>query len=96
MLGEKVAAKQAEPRRYLTHGAKDMCVRCYSHVRYYDERRPPNPRQQRPRAHVLEDWEWLDHDPFVSGTERIRQAAPRLGMTVRALQKALERAGVKP
>lgn len=61
----------------------------------------PNPRPGGgvPREVVLEDWSWLHetgelsrHDPL---TVRVRQAAPRMGMSPAALERALARAGVR-
>lgn len=47
---------------------------------------------------VLEDWHWLHETGQLSEdqtlAERTRIAAPRIGMTVAALAKALERAGI--
>lgn len=76
-------------KRHRQHQARNLCRQC--HWRRFH----PATRTLRPRSHVLEDWRWIDHDPYVSGKERIRQAAPRLGMSFAALEKALERAGVK-
>lgn len=51
-----------------------------------------------PRELVLEDWRWLHESGELntgdSFTSRIAQAAPRIGMSVAALEKALARAGI--
>lgn len=52
-----------------------------------------------PRELVLADWNWLHETGELRATDplawRIREAAPRMGMTDEALGKALERAGVR-
>lgn len=60
----------------------------------------PSTRQGRgiPAELVLEDWRWLHESGELntgdSFTRRIAQAAPRIGMSVAALEKALTRAGI--
>ena len=72
------------------HSGHGLCPRCYSRER----RQTPATRSMVPRAVVVEEWEWLDHDRMASRAQRVRTAAARLGMTPDALDKALTRAGV--
>lgn len=66
-------------------GTKDLCHRCYqAAVRVGD--RPE--RQNRSADEVLDEWVWLRDD----GVTDVKIAAGRIGMTWKALDKALYRA----
>lgn len=92
---------QAERDRLTAEGKRrqerpGLCSRCFHRA---------NREKQRAEADimtrdlVLTDWRWLHETGQLSETEplaaRVRVAAPRMGMTVDALAKALERAGVR-
>lgn len=68
---------------------RGLCLTCYTRLRrtggLIDFERP-----NRSRAEVLEEWRALPTEG--STNERIRQLAPRLGMTVDALSRAICRA----
>lgn len=96
MVSKRTYYGHPRGREFQVAYSRELCVSCgCRNEEYRAARRKPDAAQQRPLTHVLEDWNWLDHDPTVSGAERIRQAAPRLGMKPKALEKALERAGVR-
>lgn len=52
-----------------------------------------------PRELVMADWNWLHEtgelDPEMPLIQRVKLAAPRIGMSVDALDRALHRAGVR-
>lgn len=69
-----------------------MCSRC--------ARREGNPSPATvPGAEAVSEWNWLhsvgELSELDSMAKRIRLAAPRIGMTVGALEKALQRAGIR-
>jgi len=72
---------------------RDTCCTCYVRGRYVPK---TSGRSTVPRVVVLESWQWLHEQGELSRhdsrAKRIEQAAPRLGMKPKALERALDRA----
>jgi hypothetical protein len=72
--------------RYAEHGARGLCHACYLRVRNAG-RLDDYPRATWTRDELLDEWKFLR-----STGVGVVEAAPRLGMTVDALTRALARA----
>lgn len=74
-------------------GQNGECDRCRQ-ARTRRHHAASRERTWRTNAEALEDWEFLvDHTRSMRAN--IRLIAPRIGMSVKALEKALDRAGVR-
>lgn len=94
-LGAK-ARRWATSEGHRRRGPRGLCSACYQYVRDHDQLDDwPVIREQVPAAVMLEDYQLIRPD-LPGGDRRLRLAvaADRMGTTVYALEKALERAGM--
>lgn len=73
--------------------ARGLCDRCYTRWRRYGDPLAPPQGWQRPIVPpeiVAEEWSALA-DPALSISENVRRLAPRLGMSVAGLERAVFR-----
>lgn len=93
---EKLNAEERAEFRRTGHNRADRVGECHACgcSRRWQAYRDANPLPFNRRADVLAEWEFLvDHRMTMNAN--IREIAPRLGMTRKALAKALGRAGVR-
>lgn len=80
-------------RRVVRHEARGLCASCYRR-KAHDGNLIDHERLSFTRDEVMEEWE-RNYDPARTVREQAVVLAPRLGMSVKALEGALRRAGVR-
>lgn len=73
------------------HLGRGLCSRCYNSA-YKSDRLIDHERRSMPRADVVEEFELLGSGR--SKYDRIRELAPRLGMTAKAVERSLLDSGI--
>jgi predicted DNA-binding protein (UPF0251 family) len=93
MVSERAWRRGHRPEGYAAHKCRGLCGACYRlMVKHGVPAKKPvqervKPLPGRPREETLEEWEFLRADGVT-----VAEAARRMGMRTRALEKALERA----
>lgn len=92
------AATREQRRAWITarcaqRGSRGLCHGCYRWASKHDHLIDYE-RRYRVTDEVLEEWNYLA-DPSAPVLPEVRRLAPRMGMTVKALEQALIRGGVR-